>query len=1165
MVVKGKGSDLAGNGGLRRYRRRVGWTGRTGAAVVFLVVAGFQALTTAPRVAAAACPPARSSESAASAAAVMCGGRVEVLEGRTETTQVFANPSGLLTAEVSLRPVRVRRSDGSWTAADSTLRRNVDGTFSPAASTLPIVFSGGGRAPVARIVRDGRELSIGWPDVALPAPVVGGATATYPEVLPGVDLRLTAQVDGLAEVLVVKSRDAARNPALRRLRFTTATKRLSIRVDPATGGVSAVDSSGAVVFGGSTPTMWDASGAAAGHDPSGAPTEPRQAPMRAEVASGELTVMPDVSLLLAADTEFPVMIDPTWPGARQHWTMLWKEFGTTSYWDRTCVTCDTDESNSGVVRVGFQNFSGVSTVRSVFQMDLSAVRLKHIISATFRITQSWSGKACFGAAGSTALYETPAISSSTVWNTTWNSSNSGWQVRMGSNAVVKRYNGTGTCAQGTVEFDATVAVVRGAAANSAATTLGLKADNESDQYSWRRYQLDPVLSVDYNSVPGVPDQLTTAASAQSAGQPCGTGASGAWVSARPQLNAVVHDEDGANGGNLSTQFQYQSSTDNGTTWNTPTLVAGDNPTAPESVAHYTFTSDLAPGLTYRWQVRASDTWQFGGASGSDTSAWSSWCEFHVDANPPNAAPIVSSTDYPADGAAHGQVGQPGQFTFSSTGVSDGGVNDVVAFQYWFEGYPPQRVTAPSMGASVQIWLTPPPPVFGGLRTLHVQNVDRAGSLSPETQYSFLVNPGSGPVARYAMSENGGTTLTNSGSGGAAATLFGGAVVGSGVASFNGTGAYAATSASVIDTTRSFTASAWVRLAATGTVPPVALSEDGTRVSGFWLEYDNFLGRWAGGMATSDVDNPTSTHLTATSAPQLNVWTHLALVHDSGAHQLRFYVNGVLQSTGSFTATWRAAGPLVIGRGKWNGVTSNYWNGAVDEVRVWDRILGDSEIAATLAESSNIGLWALDGDATDSSGASPAHDLTTVGPVSWTAGHDATDSSDQALRLAGVPQPYASTSGPVVRTDQSFTVAVWVRLSSASSWPVALSQDGSRISGFWLEYDSGAGRWAGGMATSDVDNPTSTHLLASSAPQFNVWTHLALVHDVGTRQLRFYVNGMLQATGSFTATWNATGPLAVGRGKWNGGLSNFWPGDIDDVYVYAGVRTQAEIQALMQNT
>src|SRR5262249_27138831 len=158
-------------------------------------------------------------------------------------------------------------------------------------------------------------------------------------------------------------------------------------------------------------------------------------------------------LLTDPATQFPVQIDPTFPGGRQHWTMLWKENGGTSYWDRSCVNCNTDEANEGVVRVGYQAFSGTSLVRSLFQMDTSGVRGATISKATFSITQSWSGKACGGAAGSTSLWWTGAIDSSLTWDRA-NSIGFGWLQKMDSNAEVRRYNGSGGCAKSKVEFGA---------------------------------------------------------------------------------------------------------------------------------------------------------------------------------------------------------------------------------------------------------------------------------------------------------------------------------------------------------------------------------------------------------------------------------------------------------------------------------------------------------------------------------------------------------------------------------------------------------------------------------------------------------------------------------------------------------------------------------------
>lgn len=85
---------------------------------------------------------------------------------------------------------------------------------------------------------------------------MAGDTTTYPEVLSGVDLRVTAEVDGFSEVLVTKTPAAARNPALRALRWKVSAAGVSLRqVDG--GSQVATDRSGAQVFSAPPPTMWD--------------------------------------------------------------------------------------------------------------------------------------------------------------------------------------------------------------------------------------------------------------------------------------------------------------------------------------------------------------------------------------------------------------------------------------------------------------------------------------------------------------------------------------------------------------------------------------------------------------------------------------------------------------------------------------------------------------------------------------------------------------------------------------------------------------------------------------------------------------------------------------------------------------------------------------------
>jgi hypothetical protein len=135
---------------------------------------------------------------------------VEVTALRSETRQVFAEPDGTLVLEQHPRPVRVRKQ-GRWQDVDTTLTTRPDGSVAPVATAVDLSFSGGGTSPLARMARGAKALELGWQG-ALPTPVLDGDTATYPEVLPGVDLSVRADVDGFSHLLVVKTPEAARNP-----------------------------------------------------------------------------------------------------------------------------------------------------------------------------------------------------------------------------------------------------------------------------------------------------------------------------------------------------------------------------------------------------------------------------------------------------------------------------------------------------------------------------------------------------------------------------------------------------------------------------------------------------------------------------------------------------------------------------------------------------------------------------------------------------------------------------------------------------------------------------------------------------------------------------------------------------------------------------------------
>src|SRR5262249_46042085 len=154
----------------------------------------------------------------------------------------------------------------------------------------------------------------------------------------------------------------------------------------------------------------------------------------------------------------------------------------------------------------------------------------------------------------------------------------------------------------------------------------------------------------------------------------------------------------------------------------------------------------------------------------------------------------------------------------------------------------------------------------------------------------------------------------------------------------------------------------------------------------------------------------------------------------------------------------------------------------------------------------------------------------VGPQRWVTGRHG-----DALWFYG-STGVSTTHGPSVQTNRSFTAAAWVNLAQAGSgWQVALSQDGSRTSGFYLQYASDVRKWSFNMMRSDVDNASPDRVVSDAPAQVGAWTHLAASYDQATGQMRLYVNGVAQSTvGSHTSTWTtSTGTVQLGRVKFNG--------------------------------
>jgi hypothetical protein len=899
--------------------------------------------------------------------------------------------------------------------------------------------------------------------------------------------------------------------------------------------------------------------------------------MPVHVSAGEVAVIPDAAMLADPATKFPVFIDPSWTG---HMAGMWKvvvshlpdsstfslsngDLNGTAGSGRTC-----DVSTNGVCQ------SPEYKVRTMFRMETFGVSGKHVLQATFNISQKWSWT-CNPASNAKLWLMLGPISSSTTWNTQppWDSGHTAT-----ASASHRRDQAAGCSGTGNVAFDATSFVQLALASGWPDVTVGLQAADEGNVNQWKRFDASSVsLAMTYNSLPNTPDTLTTY------GQGCVTGAGRPVLgTAAPTLSARVTDPDGTSeqdiNGSLRGEFAWEQQNLSTGTWSA--LGSGSGTPQANGTTSPTLAPNFANGGRYRWHVRAADSWSLPNVgSGTDYSAWTGWCEFEVDTtapNPPKLTPDGANTPFVA--------GKTVKVTLSPGGSPAD--SDVTGYTWWVVDGAGTHPVSIVNGSTVTMTWTP----IAGQTTIYATARDRAVNTSTNVSYVFTAAQLSPAIAQWPLAEPAGSAVAGDPAGGHDATVAltapatlgapGLIIGGPTVLSLNGGSANSVTTAGpIVDTTRNFTVAAWLRVTDTST-SRTAVSQDGVHSTGFQLKYANSCTCWDFVLPDADAVNTSLIGATSSAPPRLNVWTHLTGVYDIATGTARLYVNGVQAGSATRQATpWNATGPLTIGRSRWNDNSIEFFSGGIADVRVWDRALSADEIAAIVdptdpsnVATATVGQWLIRPEDCPGNpvtfcldGASMGHDLGLSGGVTITTAGQ----SGSALLFNGtdgVAQTTEGNPGPVLHTDQSFTVSTWVKLGNVPTHNyTALGQDGNYVSAFYLGYRIFGGttpRWSFSMKDidSDASGVTWMHAYAPAtltAADVGKWVHLVGVYDAATGGMSLYVDGALAGTATRTATpWDATGPMTIGTAWYTQpggtpGLVDHWNGTIDTVTVYAG--------------
>ncbi|UQU66659.1 LamG domain-containing protein [Couchioplanes caeruleus] len=1163
-------------------------------------------------------PAAAQDEGAALQKASSSDARVEVLSERTEFSQLFAEPDGRLTYESTVLPQRVRRDDGTWADLNLSLQAT-DAGVRPRAAFADVTFSDGGSEPLVTMVEGGKTFTLTWHGKDLPPPRLDADTATYPDVLPGVDLVVRPTELGFSHVLAVKSADAAKSSELREITFDVGgDAELSRWPD----GSLRATAGGSLLATAPPPAMWDsrnaatpvkASGGTSGRvaaqglddDPStgsGPSDAARVAAVRTEVtAAGDLVLRPDEAMLTGSAT-FPVFIDPYWDKGKTRWA-----YSTNN---------NTNNSDVSRARVGMDPDGRI--YRSYFEFPLTTIKGKHVEEASVRMKLDHS-YSCVDTW--THMFSASPISSTP--RTAWKNSS----LLKHLAATESHANEGSGCADSpqpdmTVNFEggAITSLINSAAGKGTSNvTMAFSAGNETQDYEnskdrWKKFfPNDAKLIADVDAKPGKPYSL------QVNNVQCKSTSIGIGIK-DPFLSAIMPDGDDSQP--LKATWQLYHIVGDKWTSMTPPPVSSTPANDREKSGRIEKAEDKN---LYAFRVMGTDPKPY-----EIDSPWSDWCYFRIDTEEPDVS-AVTLTNPPGPG-------QPGTFKIMSTAT------DVTTFRWGWESAVhevPAKTVANEPGKSAVITATAPK---YGDNLMTLQAVDSTLNEGDGTHPFFVERPAP-PVAQWllerypydkddkalsdqAASVGGDTPLTAAGTSWADKQR----VVGGRNVAFTGSGALT-TGGKVLDTTKSFTVAAWVRIDQTTGFQNI-ISQDGAHIANFQLQYrsDDRNGdgtadkSFCFGMRVTDTDATAPMEFTcAPDSAIANRWTHVAGAYDAGEETMQVWVNGQRKAVKDAPAAWSSTGPMRVGNRKYTSdVWTDWLQGSVADVQVFDRVLVAQDFTGEpgdpnrkIADEPGImtpveaGRWDFADlqpcpdpsiaemcQAPDQSSWHRRLSFTKGTGIGFGSGGEFLALDDQEFVWEGEPNPQAPKTreygvtqanaapegspaqwqnGTPLRTDQSFTVSAAVHVDSTSTTMTALAPKGNKQSAFFLgtrksTVDSvTAQRFEVMVPSADADTgETYTHVIAKAPLDIDdegSWTRLTVVYDAGAGTMSLYVNDRDPVTQQVPRLWNAAGPLIVGGGWWaadntTGAWVDPWKGGIDDVVVYQGALTGVQVMKLV---
>jgi hypothetical protein len=310
-----------------------------------------------------------------------------------------------------------------------------------------------------------------------------------------------------------------------------------------------------------------------------------------------------------------------------------------------------------------------------------------------------------------------------------------------------------------------------------------------------------------------------------------------------------------------------------------------------------------------------------------------------------------------------------------------------------------------------------------------------------------------------------------------------------------------------------------------------------------------------GKVAFGVGNPDST-LQSSVPVNDGTWHHVAVTRGSLDGRMAIWLDGALNTNRVGPIGGRVASPSLRLGSLQTGVAGKFYNGALDDVRLFDGWLDTNSFAQLLVPPALQAYFKFDESGGTTAADSTGHGWTgnLVNGATWAAGYNS-----NAVSLNSSASNYVSLPAGIVSTLTSFTIAAWVKLNTRATW--------SRI----FDFGTGTGNY---MFLTPAANPSGLRFAITTGGGANeqvidytnnlstgVWHHVAVTLAAGTGIL--YVDGLPAATNSLSLSPASLGNTTqnwIGRSQYS--ADPYLNGLVDDFRIFSGSLNAGEVASLV---